>query len=139
MARTRELVEKFYDAFNNGDLDAARQYFDEDMENVDPTGTLNGWDAFRQFVAVFKASMPDARLNAKVWIDGGAVVAIEGTFTGTFTNPLPSPQGEIPPTGKSFELPFVEINHAPSGRITSHRVYYDQMAFLAALGVMPPQ
>jgi len=33
----------------------------------------------------------------------------------------------------------VEINEATGGRISSHRVYYDQMAFLAALGLAPPQ
>jgi steroid delta-isomerase-like uncharacterized protein len=139
MAGAKELAQKFYDAFNRGDLDAAREYFSDDVENWDPTGMIKGWDAFRQFIGVFKAASPDSKLNVKTWIDGGDVVAMEGTFTGTFTNPLPTPQGELPPNGKPFELPFVEVNEARGGRITSHRVYYDQMAFLTALGAMPPQ
>src|SRR6266508_5487920 len=117
MAGARELVERFYDAFNRGDLDAAQECFADDMENVDPTGELHGWDAFRQFVEVFKTASPDSRLNPRTWIDGGDVVAVEGTFTGTFTGPLTTPQGEVPPTGRPFELSFVEINEATGGRI----------------------
>lgn len=139
MTGTRELVEKFYAAYNRGEFDDARECFSDDLENSDPTGILKGWDAFREFIGVFKAASPDSKLNAKTWIDGGDIVTTEGTFTGTFTNPLHTPQGELPPTGKPFELPFVEINEARGGRIASHRVYYDQMAFLAALGAMPEQ
>jgi predicted ester cyclase len=90
--------------------------------NVDSSGSLKGWDAFRQYIGVFKAASPDSKLNVTTLIDGGDVVAMEGTFTGTFTNPLPTPQGELQPTGKSFELPFVEVNEGQGGRIISHRV-----------------
>ena len=41
--------------------------------------------------------------------------------------------------GKSFELPYVEINVARGGRLASHRVYYDQVSFMAALGIARPQ
>jgi ketosteroid isomerase-like protein len=139
VAGARDLAEGFYDAFNRGDLDAAREYFSDDVENWDPSGTLRGWESFRQYIGVFKEASPDSKLNVKTWIDGGDVVAMEGTFTGTFTNPLPTPGGELKPTGEPFEVLFVEVNEARGGRITSHRVYYDQMAFLAALGAMPPQ
>jgi steroid delta-isomerase-like uncharacterized protein len=139
MAGTRELAERFYELFNSGNLDAARECFSDDVVNVDPSGSLKGWDAFRQYIGVFKSASPDSTLNVKTLIDGGDVVAMEGTFTGTFTNPLPTPQGELQPTGKPFELPFVEVNEGQEGRITSHRVYYDQMTFLTALGAMPPQ
>ena len=139
MPGTRELVERFYDLFNRGELDAARECFSDEVENVDPSASLRGWEAFRQYIEVFKMASPDSRLNAKTWIDGGDVVAVEGSFTGTFTGPLASPQGDVPPTGKSFDLPFVEVNEARGGRITSHRVYYDQTSFLTALGIMPPQ
>jgi steroid delta-isomerase-like uncharacterized protein len=139
MAGTRELAERFYELFNSGNLDAARECFSDDVVNVDPSGSLKGWDAFRQYIGVFKSASPDSTLNVKTLIDGGDVVATEGTFTGTFTNPLLTPQGELQPTGKSFELPFVEVNEGQGGRITSHRVYYDQMTFLTALGAGPPQ
>ncbi|HEX8098913.1 MAG TPA: ester cyclase [Actinomycetota bacterium] len=135
MGEAQSTVQHFYDAFNSGELDSARDVVADDFENTDPTGTLRGWDAFREYISVFKSAMPDATLNPKRFVESGNTVVTEGTFTGTFTNPMPSPQGEVPPTGKPFELPFMEINDVENGRVKSHRVYYDQMAFMAALGL----
>jgi ketosteroid isomerase-like protein len=39
MAGTRELVERFYDAFNRDELDAVRECFSDDMVNSDPSRT----------------------------------------------------------------------------------------------------
>jgi predicted ester cyclase len=137
VGEARSIVEAFYEKFNQGDLEATRPYFAEDMENISPTGTLHGWEAFRAFAQVFQMASPDAKLVAGTWVEDGNLVATEGTFAGTFTGPLQSPQGEVPPTGASFELPFVEINEIVDGRIKSHRTYYDQMRFMAALGLTP--
>jgi hypothetical protein len=71
-------------------------------------------------------------------IEDGNLAAGEGRFVGTFTGPLQTPQGELQPSGKAFDLPFAEVNVVEGGKITEHRVYYDQMAFMAALGAMPP-
>ena len=135
MGEARSTVERFYEAFNNGKLEEARDVVSDDLENVDPTGSIRGWDAFFQYISTFKSAIPDARLNAKNFVESGNTVVTEGTFSGTFTNPLMTPQGELPPTGKSFELPYMEINEVEGGRVTSHRVYYDQLSFLSALGV----
>jgi len=48
-----------------------------------------------------------------------------------------TPTGEIPPTGRHFEFPYVDILQARDGKVVSHRVYFDQVAFLAQLGLMP--
>jgi hypothetical protein len=33
-----------------GDLDAVRECFSDDVVNVDPLGSLKGWDVFRQLL-----------------------------------------------------------------------------------------
>jgi ketosteroid isomerase-like protein len=139
MGEARSVVEGFYDAFNRGDLEATRRFVSDDVENVDPTGVIRGWEGFRQYIGGFKAAIPDAQLHARTWIESGDMAVVEGMFTGTFTNPLTAPAGDIQPTGKSFELPYAEINQVRNGRIVSHRDYYDQMTFLAVLGVTPEQ
>lgn len=137
MGEARSIVEAFYEAFNRNDLESARRYFAEDMEGVDPSGVQRGFDAFKAFAEVFKTASPDAKLVAKNWIEQGNLVACEGTFAGTFTGPLRSPQGEMAPTGASFELPFVEVNEFEDGKVKSHRTYYDQMSFMTAMGLAP--
>lgn len=138
MGEGRSVVEAFYEAFSRGDLEAARATMSDDIENVDPTGTIRGWEAFRQFIQTFKDASPDCRLVARRFVEDGNLVANEGSFEGTFTNALRSPAGELPPTGQRFELPFAEFNEIEDGRIKRHTVYYDQMALLTALGAMQP-
>jgi steroid delta-isomerase-like uncharacterized protein len=139
MGEARALVERFYQAFKDSDFDTALECFSEDIENIDPTGTIRGRAAFRAYLETFKRASPDAELRVTTWVESGDIAVVEGTYAGTFTGPLASPAGDIPPTGKSYELPYAELNEVRDGLIASHRVYYDQMTFLSALGVMPAQ
>jgi ketosteroid isomerase-like protein len=44
--------------------------------------------------------------------------------------------GEVPPTGKSYETPLVSVCElSGTGLITACRDYYDNAAFAAQLGV----
>jgi predicted ester cyclase len=70
-------------------------------------------------------------------VEDGERAAVEGTFTGTHTGTLAAPQGEIPATGRTIELPYVDVFEARAGRIAAHRVYYDQMVMLSQLGLAP--
>jgi ketosteroid isomerase-like protein len=139
MGEARAVVERFYAAFNRGDLAGVRDGFDPNVVTVEPSGgAMRSLDAFAAYLAVFMRAVPDAKLNLLRAVESGDTVAIEGTYTGTFTGPLASPQGEIPPTGKAFDLPYVEIFDLRGGKATTHHIYYDQVAFLGQLGLMPP-
>ena len=81
--------------------------------------------------------MPDARLNLQSVVESGDTIAVEGTFTGTFTAPLRSPQGEVPPTGRAINVPYADFFTVRDGRVVSHRVYYDQVQLGTQLGLMP--
>jgi ketosteroid isomerase-like protein len=85
----------------------------------------------------FRAAAPDNRLEARhTWEDGDTVI-VEGVYSGTQTGPLAGSDGVIPATGRSFSLPYVDIFGARDGKIVSHRVYWDNAALLAQLGVLP--
>lgn len=136
MGEGRSVVERFYSGFNDDDIDAGLEVVDPEVQTTEPSsGTTRGVESFRGFIQAFKGAMPDARLNAKNVVEGDDMVVVEGTFTGTFTRPLMSPQGEIPPTGKSFELPYMDVFEIRGGKITHHRTYYDQVSFMQQLGV----
>ncbi|HEX8221991.1 MAG TPA: ester cyclase [Chloroflexia bacterium] len=138
MAELTELVKRYYDAFNRGDLDEAARAFSPDVETTEPgAGTMHSVDQWKAYGAGFKRAMPDARLNFKSAVEQGNTLAVEGTFTGTHTGPLLTPAGEVPPTGRSIELPYIDIFTAEGGLLVTHRVYYDQITMLSQLGLMP--
>ena len=45
--------------------------------------------------------------------------------------------GEVPPTGRSIDLPFTTVFQARDGKLTAHRAYWDNVGFMAQLGLMP--
>jgi steroid delta-isomerase-like uncharacterized protein len=137
MSDLQRLVRIHYEGINAGDMGTAVSVFADDCVNTSPYGTLHGTEALRQMGEAFAAAAPDNRLEAHhTWEDGDTVV-VEGLYTGTHTGPLAGPSGVIPATGRSFSLPYVDIFQARDGRFVSHRIYWDNAAFLAQLGLLP--
>ena len=64
-------------------------------------------------------------------------MATEITVKGTHTKPMVTPQGELPPTGKSLDLKAVNVMRLRDGRIAALRIYFDQMDFMGQLGALP--
>ncbi len=140
MSELRSVVERFYDAFNRGDFDTVLEIFAPDVETTEPSlGTIQSAEQWRAYGEAFKRAMPDARLNLRSAVESGDTIAVEGSFTGTHTGPLLSPQGEVPPTGRTINIPYADFLTVRDGRVVSHRVYYDQVALGAQLGLMPGQ
>jgi SnoaL-like polyketide cyclase len=63
-------------------------------------------------------------------------VVVCGRFRGTHTGALESPQGAIPASGNSIDVPFMDYFRVENGRIVEHEVVWDQMAMLGQLGAM---
>ena len=52
--------------------------------------------------------------------------------------PWRSPDGaEIPATGRSVDFPFVGVFKVEGGKISSIRLYYDQIEIFTQLGLVP--
>jgi len=133
----REIVERFYANFNNGDLEAAVQDFAPDVHTLEPSaGEMVGRDAWRQFGETFKRALPDARLELVSILESGDRAAVEGRFAGTHTGPLVSPQGEVPPSGNAVDMPYADFFEVRDGQVVEHHVYYDQVVMLTQLGMM---
>lgn len=139
MAAAREVVERFYQDFNSRRVNKqeAEQIMDPGITSIDPSGTFNGIDAFIAYVNGYLTAAPDSKINIKQIAEAGDLVFVEGDFTGTNTGPLPSPQGMVPATGKSFRLPYADVFEIKNGKIAKHRTYFDQMGFLGQLGLLP--
>jgi len=137
MGQAREVVERFYNRFGKGDLDGAEQCFSVDAINVEPFGGKMNMQQWRQYGEAFKRGLPDAHMEVSSILESGDKVAVEARFVGTHTEPLLTPQGELSPSGQKIDLPFSDFFEIRDGKIVNHRVYYDQVAFLTQLGIMP--
>ena len=137
MSQLAQMLETHYAGVNSGDLDAALSVFDPECEIVTPDGTMTGAAAQRAIGETFRTAAPDNRLKALRTFEAGDTIIVEGVYSGTHTGPLVGPAGTIPATGRAFSFPFVDILQARDGKFVSHRIYWDNVTFLAQLGLMP--
>ena len=137
MSEARDLAEAHVRAFNERAWPRAAQIYAPDLEVAEPGGTTRGIDDFIGHAKGFAAAFPDSRMEVTIIVESGRHAVVEGIYTGTHTGPLATPQGQVPPTGRTLRLPICLVLEAAAGRIASNHVYYDQMTFAAQLGLLP--
>jgi ketosteroid isomerase-like protein len=136
MGDQRNVVQEFYERFGEGDLDAAVAVFSPEVRITDPgLGTVKGLDALRGYLNGLKGPVPDARAIVERMFEIDDTVIVEGRFTGTNTGPLPGPDGDLPPSGRTVDLPFADFARVADQRIVEYRTYYDQLSLLTQLGL----
>jgi len=136
MTQLQDLLKAHYDAINAGDLDAASAVFDRDVQTETPSGALKGIDEFRALGEAFLTAAPNNRMRVVNFYESGDTIIVEGLYSGTHTGPLVGPAGAIPATGNAFSFPYVDILQARDGKFVTHHIYWDNMGFLAQLGVL---
>jgi steroid delta-isomerase-like uncharacterized protein len=138
MGHALDTIRRFYERFNDNDLDGAVELFKPDLHSFEPAaGLLEGAEAWRAYGEAYKAAMPDARLELDSAVEEEQTVAVQGRFTGTHTGALQSPQGEVPASGNRVELAFADFFRLEDGKVAEHRVYFDQLDLMAQLGLQP--
>jgi len=138
MSENTRLVERMYDCLATDDWSPASEILSPDVVTQAPGApAINGPDAFVQFARAFKRGLPDSHIVVARTIESGDSLVVEGAYRGTFTGVLGTPQGDVPGNGRKLDLPFSDIFDLEAGRISRHHVYYDQVDFLAQLGLMP--
>jgi steroid delta-isomerase-like uncharacterized protein len=138
MSELRSLVDRHYEGINRHDLEMAVAVLSDEVESILPGGPpMNGVEPFKGYVRVFWTAAPDAHIEGHRYFESGDTIVVEGTYSGTHTGPLMTPAGEIPATGRHFAFTFCDVLQARDGKVSSHRVYFDQVDFLSQLGLMP--
>jgi len=115
--------------------------FDEqyasDFVSHDPRGDNDGTTAKRT-IGAFQASMPDFNLTTEALLAEGDWTAGLFTIRGTFSNPFPTANGELPPTNKPIEITFTSFSHFNAeGKIAEDWQLFDYLNFLQQLGAIP--
>jgi steroid delta-isomerase-like uncharacterized protein len=77
-------------------------------------------------VQVTSVATPDENTMVQQWV-------VDGTWTAPFSSGV---LAGIPPTGKAFTVPGATFFKIKDGKILSETQYYDQLAYIAQLGVL---
>lgn len=128
----RTITEK---GLNHGDVSFVDDVFAPDYvvhtRGLDlPTGPA----AFRAAVEFWRESFPDFHTTVEHMIGDGEYVASRFTTTGTHTGKL----GEMPPTGKRFEVSGVDLHRVVDGKVVASWISDDMPRILMEIGAVRP-
>jgi steroid delta-isomerase-like uncharacterized protein len=137
MAEAREISDRYTDLINAHDAEGCGALYADDGVLTDPSGEYQGREAVVQYWEGFFRAFPDISGRDEFKAESGDTAINEWTASGTNDGPLETPEGTIPATGKRVTIRGADALTARDGRITSHRVYYDQLAFMSQLGLAP--
>ncbi len=135
MGQARQLVDRYWRAFEAGDFDRVREIFSPDSVMHGSGFSARGADEIAGVLSAYKTAFPDLRHVETSYVESGDSIAIELRVTGTMTGPMASPQGALPPTGKSLDLPASDHVTVRDGKIRTWRSYFDNMEFMRQLGL----
>jgi steroid delta-isomerase-like uncharacterized protein len=134
-----DLLRAVADAFNAREWNRAGELMSDDVEFEDVAAgvILRGADGFVSYAQSWAGAFPDMRIETLAVFADETFVAGEFRGSGTHQGTLPTPAGDIPPTGRRFEERFVFFCDAADGKLTAIRDYYNAMSMMTQLGLMP--
>jgi steroid delta-isomerase-like uncharacterized protein len=136
----REAFDRATEAFNAHDVDAFVECFSDDFVQTTPGGgRAQGRSGAREFATMWFGAFPDAHVDVQRLVIEDDSAAELGTFSGTHTGVLRSPDGDVPPTGRSVRASYMQILRYRDGLCVSADLIYDRMELLEQLGLVPQE
>ncbi|CAM2155762.1 Ester cyclase [Pararobbsia alpina] len=134
MQEARSVVRGFIeDVINQGNIDAADQYFWEDMvEQVPFPGQGPGIEGLKDVLRMMRSAFPDMHWTVEEQIAEGDRVMTRFEWTGTH-------QGNflgVPATGRAVKTWGMVIDHLEEGRIKDTRILMDALGLMMQLGAV---
>ena len=130
-----KVVRKMLAAYARNDIEGVVATLDPSYVVHGPfAGTAKGREAGRKtFETIFKV-FTDQEVKILNIMTKGHTVASEYKWAATFSGPLQTSQGTLPPNGRRLEFAAVEFFRVNSkGLITEERAYYDSYAIVKQL------
>src|SRR5262245_21489852 len=105
-----EILRRNITALNSRDIEAYLANQHPDIQITLPGGAVvHGRDQIRATTEALFVAFPDGTLRFGEQVLADDAAATEVVFTGTHTGPLASPDGEIPPTGRTVRTTTVSL------------------------------
>jgi predicted ester cyclase len=135
----KEFMERYFAAVDTKKPERIAEVDASDIEMVTPMGTFKGVQGHQQMTAGFAAAFPNFKHTVNRCIEQGETFACEGSFSGDHTGPMMMPNGQtVPATNKHVEFAWGGLATVKGGKVASVHVYFDTMAMMQQLGLIPP-
>jgi steroid delta-isomerase-like uncharacterized protein len=131
------LGEKWLDAVNRHDVEAAVALCAEDIQNHAATAEAQGASGIRTIMTKLLQAFPDLRYHREDLLADGDRVVMRVKMTGTNTGPLAFSRFPLPASGKSFETEQIHIMRVANGKFVEHWVGRDDVGMMRQLGHLP--
>lgn len=130
----KAIVRRFYELFNEGNLEGLGEVFAADAVDHDPLpGQAPGLEGVRQSLAPFLSGFPGIQITIEqMVVDGDKVadrIVAHGTHTGDFL--------DIPATGKPVTVKALNMYRIADGKIAEAWHIEDVFGLMVQLGVVP--
>jgi len=129
-----------YDIFSNQKWDRLSESHAADIVVSWPDGhDTNGIEKHIEDLKAMFVYAPNTSIKEHpIRICSGDYTAVMGVMTGTFSQPMPTPDGKtIAPTGKSFRLPMSTIGLWRGTTMTHEWLFWDSQTYMRQIGLAP--
>lgn len=130
-----------FDVFSNQKWDRLKESHAQDITVSWPDGhDTHGLDKHIEDLKGLFVAMPDLRVTEHpIKIANGHWTAVTGRMVGTFTKPMPGPNGKpIQPTGKKLDMIMATIGHWTDAGVMDHEwLFWDNQTYMKQLGLIP--
>jgi steroid delta-isomerase-like uncharacterized protein len=136
MPNNKDVVGRFIEeVLNQGNVDAAGQFFWEDMvEQVPLPGQGPGLQGLKDVLRGMRAAFPDMHWTIQEQIAEGDKVLSRFEWTGTHRGTFLG----VPATNRPATVWGMVIDRLEGGRIRDTRIIMDTLGLMMQLGVVPP-
>jgi hypothetical protein len=127
-----------FDVFSNQKWDRLHESHAKDIVLTWPDGhETKGIEKHIDDLKALFVFAPDiASKTHPIRFGSGTWTSVTGVMTGTFTNPMPLPDGKsIAPTGTRFAIGMATIGHWKSGTMDHEWLFWDNQDFMNQIGL----
>lgn len=127
-----------FDVFSNQKWDRLHESHAKDIVVTWPDGhETKGIDKHIEDLKAMFVFAPDIAIKTHpIRFGSGSWTAVTGVMTGTFTKPMPLPDGKsIQPTGKRFAIGMATIGHWKGTTMDHEWLFWDNQDFMNQLGL----
>jgi predicted ester cyclase len=137
-ANLQRFHDNEFEGFNARNWDLFRELHADDVRVVMPDGSVvEGIERHLQDMLDMLVYLPDARIDShSIKVAQRDWTAVVGTLKGTFSAPMPLPDGStVRPTGNTLSLSVATFSRWENGRIAEETLFLDSGQFMAQLGL----